>query len=450
MPVEICSVGGYNEVGKNCTAIKVDDEVILIDMGIHLESYIHYTQDEDVHDITAKELMRVGAIPDISVIEKWRKQVKAIIPTHAHLDHVGAIPYLGNKFDAPVLCTPYTAAVLKTILKDEKINIRNDIKVLSPNSIYTISKKIKIEFINMTHSTPQTVMVAVHTPQGVILYSNDFKFDSFPTLGKKPNFERLHELGKKRILALICDSTYAPVKAKTPSESVAKAMLKEVMLGTESKGKVVAVTTFSSHLARLKSIIEFGKAMNRKIIFLGRSLSKYVRAGEDINIIKFSKDVKILRFRSQVSGQLKKVQKNPGKYLLVMTGHQGEPKAVLSRIARGEFPFQFQSEDQVIFSCKIIPTEVNRENREKLENSLKSKGVRIFRDVHVSGHAAREDHRDLINIVKPRHIIPAHGEPEMKAALADLAYEMGYNEENVHIQQNGEFLSLKTTKNINK
>jgi len=422
MPVEICSVGGYNEVGKNCTAIKVDDEVILMDIGIHLESYIKYTQDEDVHDITAKELTAAGAIPDVSVIENWRKEVKAIIPTHAHLDHVGAIPYLGNKFDAPVLCTPYTAAVLKTILKDEKINIRNDIKVLSPNSSYTLSKKLKVEFINMTHSTPQTVMVAVHTQYGVILYANDFKFDSFPTLGKKPNFERLKELGQKGILALICDSTYAETKAKTPSESVAKEMLKEVMLGTESKGKVVAITTFSSHLARLKSIIEFGKAMNRKILFLGRSLSKYVRAGEDINIIKFSKDANILRFRGQVSGQLKKVQKNPGKYLLVMTGHQGEPKAVLSRMVRNEFPFKFQPEDHVIFSCKVIPTEINKENREKLENRLKNLGVRIFKDVHVSGHAAREDHRDLINMVKPKHIIPAHGEPEMKAALAMLQW----------------------------
>ena len=202
MNVEICFVGGYNEVGKNCTAIKIDDKVIIIDMGIHLESYIKYTNDEDVHDISAKQLMKVGAIPNIAAIEKWRDKVKAIIPTHAHLDHVGAIPCLGNKFDAPVLCTPYTAAVLKTILVDEDININNDIKVLSPNSIYTISKNIKIEFINMTHSTPQTVMVAVHSKYGVILYSNDFKFDSFPTLGRKPNFERLRELGKKGILAL--------------------------------------------------------------------------------------------------------------------------------------------------------------------------------------------------------------------------------------------------------
>ena len=340
------------------------------------------------------------------------------------------------------MCTPFTAAVLNTILRDENIKIRNDIKVVSPNAVYHINKNIKIEFINMTHSTPQTVMVAVHTPYGIILYANDFKFDSFPVLGKKPNFDRLREFGKKGILALICDSTYAPLRAKTPSEAVAKEMLKEVMLGTESKGKVVIVTTFSSHLARLKSIIEFGKSMKRDILLLGRSLSKYVRAGEDINIINFSKDAKILRFKDQINKQLKKVQKNPGKYILVVTGHQGEPKAILSRMARGEFPFKFNQEDQVIFSCKVIPTKITQENREKLEKSLKNLGVRIFRDVHVSGHAAREDLRDLINIVKPKHIIPAHGEKEMKAALADLADEMKYKKDRVHIQLNGQMISL--------
>jgi len=442
MDVEICTIGGYNEVGKNCTAIRVDDEVIIIDLGIHLESYIKYTQDEDVYNISANQLIKVGAVPDISVIEKWKDKVKAIIPTHAHLDHVAAIPYLGNKFNATVLCTPFTAAVLNTILKDEKINIKNEIKKLSPNAIYTISKKIRIEFINMTHSTPQTVMVAVHTPKGVVLYSNDFKFDSFPTLGKKPHFDRLRELGKKGVLALICDSTYAETKAKTPSEGVAKEMLKEVMLGTESKNKVVIVTTFSSHLARLKSIIEFGKGMKRKILFLGRSLSKYVRAGEDVKLIDFSKDVSIIRFKRQINSELKKVQKNPGKYLLVVTGHQGEPKAILSRMVRGELNFKFNQEDQVIFSCKVIPTKITQENREKLERALENLGVRIFKDVHVSGHAAREDLRDLINIVNPKHIIPAHGGAEMKEALADLAYEMGYKKEKVHLQQNGEFLSL--------
>jgi ribonuclease J len=443
MPVEIYTLGGYNEVGKNCTAIKVDDEVIICDLGIHLESYINYTQDEDILDISALRLTEVGAIPDLASIKDLRNKVKAVIPTHAHLDHIGAIPFLAGKFhNAPVLGTPYTTAVIKAILKDEKMKIPNEIKTLSPNSKYTVSKNIQIEFINMTHSTPQTVMVAIHTKYGTILYANDFKFDSNPTLGKKPNFKRLKEIGEKGIFALICDSTYAPLRAKTPSESVAKEMLKEVLLGTESTGKLVAVTTFSSHLARLKSIVEFGKLMNRKIIMMGRSLSKYIQAGQDIKIINFEKNAKILRFRKQISGKLKEINKNRGKYLLVVTGHQGEPKAVLSRISKKEYDFEFKPEDQVVFSSSVIPTEINRENREKLENALKNQGARIFRDVHVSGHAAREDLRDLINMVKPKFLIPAHGEPHMKEALADLANEMGYKPENVFLSENGNKIIL--------
>lgn len=434
MPVEICTVGGYEEIGKNCTAIRIDEEVVIFDMGIYLDKYIEMTENEDIISIPSSKLMKKGAISDISAIDDWKDMVKAIIPTHAHLDHVGAIPFLASRFkDAPILCTDYTAAVINTILKDENMSIPNEIKVLTINSRYKISDNITVDFINMTHSTVQVVMAAIHTPYGVILYSNDFKFDSTPVLGKKPNFRKLKELGKEGIFALIVDSTYAQTKAKTPSESVAKAMLKEVMLGTESEGKAVLITTFSSHLARLKSIIEFGKQMNRKIIFFGRSLAKYVKAGEDIGIINFSKDAQIMKFKKNMVGKLKEVNKNRGKYILVVTGHQAEPKAVLSKIVRGETPFELKPEDQVIFSCKVIPTEMNEENRKKLENSLENMNVRIFKDVHVSGHAAREDLRDLINMVNPEHIIPAHGKLEMREALMDLALEMGYNKKKVHL-----------------
>lgn len=443
MAIKITTIGGYNEVGKNGTAINIDGEVIICDLGIHLESYIKFTEDEDIINLDPQELMDVGAIPNISKIKEWMKDVRAIIPTHAHLDHVGAIPFLAERFDAPILCSPFTTSVIKAILKDEEMNIPNKIITLNPNSVYQLTDNIKIEFINITHSTPQTVMVAIHTRYGIILYANDFKFDSTPTFGKKPNFKRLKELGDEKVLALITDSTYAEKKAKTPSETVAKEMLREVMLGTESTGKAVIVTTFSSHLARLKSIIEFGKKMERKIVFVGRSLAKYVYAGQDINLINFSKDAKILKFKGEILGKLKEINKNRGKYLLVVTGHQGEPKAVLSRIVKKELPFILERDDHIIFSSSVIPTKINIDNRERLENAIKNNGARIFRDVHVSGHAAREDLRDLINMVKPRHIIPAHGELRMTQALADLAYEMGYKDKNVHISTDGNTITIQ-------
>lgn len=445
MPIEIYAVGGYDEVGKNCTLIKVDDEAIILDMGLHLPNYIRLTEEEgeSVVKLSAKQLMGAGAVPDVSFIKPFRNIVKAIIPTHGHLDHIGAIPYLANKYHCPIYGTPFTCAVLRRILKDERIRINNPINVININSTHKISKNFTVQFISATHSIPHVVMIAVHTKYGTILYTNDFKFDKTPTLGKKPNYAALEKLGEKGVLAVIVDALYADHDIKTPSESVAKEMLKEVMLGVNSKNKSVIITTFSSHIARLKSIVEFGKLMNRKILFLGRSLEKYSKAAEDVGLVNFSKDVNIVGGGNRSKRALNKIfGKKKDKYLLVVTGHQGEPKAILSKMANKILPFEFGKEDHVIFSCKIIPTSINQEYREKLENQLKSFGVRIFKRIHVSGHAAREDLRDLINMIKPKHIIPAHANPEKSNALVDLAYEMGYKEEQIHHIQNSQKLEF--------
>ena len=441
--LEICTIGGYNEVGKNSTAIKIDNEVYILDLGIHLENYIKYTQDEDIVDINPKELMQAGAVPDISAISDWKDKVKMILPTHAHLDHLGAIPYLANNFKVPVMCTPFTSEVLKGIITEDKIKLNSKVRSMSANSSFQASSNVKIEFVHMTHSTPHTVMIALHTKEGIILYANDFKFDLFPTLGKKPNLKRLEELGKQKVLALICDSTYAADARKMPSESIAKEMLREVMLGIDSKNKHVVVTTFSSHIARLSSIVEFGQKMNRKVVFMGRSMAKYVRAAESTGIAKFTNKVEVLKYSGQIKRKLRKIAKDRGKYLMVVTGHQGEPKSTLAKMMNGELKFKFFPEDHIIFSCRTIPTPTNIANREKLEANLRSFNVRIFKDIHQSGHAAREDLRDLINLVKPQHIIPAHGEPRMLNALADLAQEMGYKKgNNVHVMGNGERIKL--------
>jgi len=443
MAIEIASVGGYNEVGKNMTAVRVGSEVVIIDLGIHLENYIRLTEDEDITKLPTRDLISAGAIPDITPINDWVPKVKAITATHAHLDHIGAIPFLAQKFNAPVIASPFSIEVLRSILKDEKISIKNKLVELETNGSKKITQNIKIEFINTTHSTPHTVMIALHTKQGIILYANDFKFDNYPTLGNKPNLKRLGELGKEgAVHSLIVDSTYAWDWRKMPSESVAKDMLRDVMLGTDSTGKAIIVTTFSSHIARLKSIVEFGKQLNRKIVFMGRSLSKYCEAAKKAGIIDLSKDVEIVKFAKKIKKRLKEIAKERDKYILVMTGHQGEPKAALSRIIDGAFPFSFEPEDHVIFSCTVIPTETNQNNRNRMEQRLKSYGVRIFKDIHVSGHAAREDLRDLINLVKPKNIIPAHGNFKMTTALVDLAQDMGYKNENIHLIQNGERLKF--------
>lgn len=441
--IEICTVGGYDEVGKNMTAIKVDDDVILIDMGLNLEEYISYTEDDDVTMFGAQELIAVDAIPNVTLIEDWRDKVRAIIPTHAHLDHIGAIPYLADKYSADILCTPFSAAVLRRILKDEKVRLENRIRVLNVNSTCQVTDDIGIEFISMTHSTPQTVMVAVHTKYGTLIYANDFKIDLTPVLGKKPNLARLKELGDKGVLCLIMESTYAPDHMKTPSEMVAKHMLRHVMLDTDSKGKAVIVTTFSSHMARLKSIIEFAKKMNRKVLFMGRSLAKYTEAAEEVGLVQFSKEVEIVKYGDKIKRRCKRItERNRHQYVYVVTGHQGEPRATLNKMVDKRVDFDFRPGDHVIFSCKTIPTATNIANRKSLEEKLKARGVRIFNDVHVSGHAAREDLREMLEIIRPKHLIPAHGDAGKTESLAELALGMGYKKDKVHIMHNGNRLIL--------
>lgn len=437
--IEICTVGGYDEVGRNMTAIKVDDEVIVIDMGVFMDKYIPFNNAlEEGMSLNPNELIKAGAVPDTNLISDWQKMVKAIVLSHGHLDHVAGIPYLADRFKAPLICTEYTAEIIKAIAADQKLKLSNRINILNPNSTMNITKNIKIEFIQATHSIPQTVMIAIHTKYGTVLYTNDFKFDNSPILGKKPNYERLRELGKTGVLAVIMDSIYSSEAKKTPSEAVAREMLKEVMLGTESEGKLVIVTTFSSHIARLKSAVEFGGLMKRKIVFLGRSLSKYIGAAENIGIADFSKKGEVVRYSSQMRSKLNEIEKKGRhKYLLIATGHQGEPGSVLQKIVSGKLGFRLGYEDLVIFSCTVIPTDINRKNREDLEKALRSKGVRIFTDLHVSGHGAREDQRDLINMTKPKYIIPSHGPRQMVAPVAELAQEMGYAKDRVKFSHNG-------------
>ena len=444
--IELIAVGGYGEVGRNMTAVKIGEDVIIFDMGLHMPNYIKFTEEEEAELVKfgRKELIKVNAVPNDNSIEHWRKNVRAIIPSHAHLDHIGAIPYLAGRYNAPIICTPFTAEVIKTILKDQKIKISNEIKSLNTNSVMNLTEDIKIEFINVTHSTPQTVIVVLHTPDGCVVYSNDFKLDNSPTLGKKPDYERMKKLGEHGVKLLITDSLYAHDHRKMPSEFLAKEMLRDVLLNVDNKNKAIIVTTFSSHIARLKSIIETAKQLNRKVVILGRSLAKYCIAAEKAGIYSFSREAEIIKYSKKVEGMLSRIEKNgKDKYLIITTGHQGEPKAILSRIARGELKFNLSSEDQIIFSCNVIPTPINEHDREVLERELLKFGVRMFKGIHVSGHGAREDMRDLIKMLNPEHLIPAHSEENTMNAFAELAKEMGFiDNKSLHLIKSGEHLKI--------
>ncbi|MEK6835221.1 MAG: RNase J family beta-CASP ribonuclease [Nanoarchaeota archaeon] len=443
--IEVFTIGGYSEVGKNMTAIKIDDEIIILDMGLYLPAVLEY-EEGNPRDLTTKELIKIGAIPNDEPLENYRDKVKAIILGHCHLDHIGAAPYLAKHYDnCPIIGTPYTLEVLKTLLQEHEDKFESRLKPLNINSHYEISKDIKIEFINITHSTPQTVLVAIHTKYGMIMYANDFKLDNYPVIGNKPNYERLEHLSEKGIILLIMDSLYSNLDAKTPSEKVAKEMLKDIMLGTKNDNNLMLITTFSSHIARLKSIIEFGEMLNRKVVFLGRSLFNYVTAAEKTGLVNFSEEVEVIGYRSLVKKKLRQIEKDGrGNYLIVCTGNQGEPDAILTRMAnKKDIQFEFLPNDIIIFSCRTIPTEMTIKNRENLEKRLKQFHVRIFKDIHVSGHAAREDHRDMIMMLKPRHILPIHGDRSITKGLETLAEELGYVlNKTVHLGTDGKKIEI--------
>src|SRR3989344_3674334 len=172
MPIELCTIGGYSETGGNSTAIKIDDEVVILDRGLNIENYIRYTEDEEICNLTYPELLKVKAVPDYQLIEDWRSKVIGLVPSHGHLDHVGAIPFAASLFpNASIVCTPYTAEVLRSIFNDEKIKIPNKLIPLNLNSIYKLSERVQVELVNVTHSIPHASMIVLHTPYGKIVYA---------------------------------------------------------------------------------------------------------------------------------------------------------------------------------------------------------------------------------------------------------------------------------------
>ncbi|MBS3170391.1 RNase J family beta-CASP ribonuclease [Candidatus Woesearchaeota archaeon] len=445
MEMEFCAIGGYSEIGMNMCAVKVGNEVVIFDMGFYLPEVIRLQDEETVKtNLTRDELINLRVIPNDHVINEWKPLVKAIVLCHCHLDHIGGIPYMADEFNCPIYGSAYTIEVLKSILKDEGIKLKNKLKVLNGNDDVKLTNNLTLEFMPMPHSTPMANLGILHTPLGLVIYGNDFKFDNSPIIGPKTDYKYLKELGEKGVILLVCDALYAHEEMKTPSELIAKEMLKDVMLSTENKDNLIIVTTFASHIARIKSTIEFAKKLNRKIIIMGRSMDRYITAAENIGLVNFRKDAFITKYADQIKKKLFEIQKNPSKYLIICTGHQGEPRSILQRLATKDLPYEFSPRDQVIFSCKVIPAPINIANRVALEAKLKQKGVRLFKDIHTSGHLAREDHHDLINLLKPKHIIPAQGDVTKLTPLADLAEEMGYvRNKTVHVLKDGEIISIE-------
>lgn len=446
--MEICAIGGYDEVGKNMTAVKVNEDVFLFDCGFYLPGVIELQEEGEIN-YTKQGLRRVGAIPDDRILDKlgWRNKVRAIFISHAHLDHVAGLPFLADRYSKAVIyATPFTMRVLDSLIQDSNVMVTNKRKVAQSNSIHKIpgtQSNIKVEFIHTTHSTLDCVFVVLHTPEGGFFYALDYKFDDTPTFGKPPNYRRLKQLSSEKIKVAVIDTLYSYKETSNLSEKDADEMLRRAFQKAKTNNKALFITTFSSHIERLNNIVKHASKTHREIIFLGRSLAKYVDCAIKVGKCPFQNKIKIIKYRRQVNSALRKVEKNPGKYAVVCTGHQGEEGSILDRISRGLTDFRFHNGDHIIFSSSVIPTEVNIQARKILDDRLEKMGVIIHKDVHVHGHGSKQDKIKLIKMIKPKIILPSHGDKTQEKDLICVAEEMGYRlGKTSYLISNGKHLRL--------
>ena len=443
--IGIIAVGGYNEMGRNMTAVRVNEDIIIFDMGLRLDR-VQINEDVEIDKMHSLELIEMGAIPDDTIMKKIDGTVRAIVCTHGHLDHIGAVSKLAHRYSAPILGTPYTTALIKKQIADErKFTVKNKLITINAGDTYQVTEDISIEFIRVQHSIIDSVFAAIHTPSGAILYACDFKLDRTPTIGDEPDFERLRSLGEEGVIALITESTNAGRTGKTPSEQIARDMVRDVLLGTEESDVGMIITTFASHIARINSILEVAGEMGRIPVLMGRSMDRYVVTAEKLGYIKLPKNVEIYGIRKDIDRAFKKIiQNGKEKYLPIVTGHQGEPNAILVRIANGDTAYEIESGDRVIFSANVIPTPMTQANRYAVETKLRMRGARIYDNVHVSGHAYREDHWELLRMINPEHVIPAHGDIGMHSSYIEMAEDAGYVlGDTLHLLRNGEELYIE-------
>jgi ribonuclease J len=444
MEIEIIAVGGYDEVGRNMTAVRCGKEIVIFDMGLRLDQLMIH-EDAEVDEMHSLDLIRIKAIPDDTILQKVEGTVKAIVCSHGHLDHIGAIPKLAHRYKAPIIATPYaTELIRQQISGEKKFGVNNRLFALSAGQRYTLSPQLVLEFVHTQHSIIDTVTPVLHTPHGAIVYACDFKFDRTPVIGKPPDFARFRQLGKEGVLALIVESTYIHRPGRCPSERVARDLVRDVITSYEDDKSAILVSTFSSHIARVKTIAECAHEIGRKPVFLGRSMQKYSVTAEQMKFVSFPETASVFGDRRTVDRVMRRMMKEgKDKFVPIITGHQGEPGSILTRIALGDTPYQIARGDKVIFSANVIPNPMNVGQRYVVSQHLKKAGARIFEDLHVSGHAYREDHYEFLQMLQPQHVIPAHADLTMTAGYATFAGDLGYTaNKDVHPMRNGERLRI--------
>ncbi len=444
MEVEIATIGGYEAVGRQMTAVRAGDDVVIFDMGLNLSKVLIHdnVETERMHSL---DLIDMGAIPDDRVMSDIEGDVQAIVPTHGHLDHIGAISKLAHRYDAPIVATPFTIELVKQqIDSEEKFGVQNDLVKMEAGGTMSIGERTELEFVNVTHSVIDAINPVLHTPEGAVVYGLDKRMDHTPVLGDPIDMERFREIGRDGVLAYIEDCTNAGKKGRTPSESVAREHLRDVIYSLEDYDGGIVATTFSSHIARVKSLVEFAKDIDRQPVLLGRSMEKYSGTAERLGFVDFPDDLGMYGHRKSVDRTFKRImEEGKENYLPVVTGHQGEPRAMLTRMGRGETPYELEKGDKVIFSARVIPEPTNEGQRYQSEKLLGMQGARIYDDIHVSGHLNKEGHYEMLDALQPDNVIPAHQDMSGFSDYVNLCESEGYKMgRDLHVSRNGNIIQI--------
>ncbi len=411
--LKIIPLGGCGEVGKNMTVIEYGDEILVVDVGI---MFPH------------NDMLGVDSIiPDWNYLEDKFHKVKGVLITHGHEDHIGAIGYFMKHVDAPIYATPLTVGLIEPKLREQKVG-RKRIEEIQAGDAFAVGQFL-IEPFHVTHSVPDCVGFGITTPEGLIVHTGDYKFDHTPVDGWPPDFAKLSEFSARGVLALLADSTNSEVPGWTPTEQSVTGAMNDVFANAEGR---VIVASFASLISRIWQVADAAHEYGRKLAVAGRSMREYVKIAQKLGYLDLPDDLLI---------DLDQATKMPDSRVAIMvTGSQGEPMAVLGRLARGRHhQLRVQEGDTIVISAHTIPG--NEEAIGRIINMLMQKGAEVLyennSDVHVSGHASQEEMKLMLNMVKPKYFIPVHGELRMLKQHGKLAEQIGFEHKNIAIIENG-------------
>ncbi len=416
-PLKVIPLGGLEQIGMNITAFEYEDSIVVVDCGLSFP--------ED--DMLGIDLV----IPDVTYLKNNIEKVKGIIITHGHEDHIGALPYVLKDINAPLYATKLTMGIIENKLKEHNLTNNTKRKVVKFGQSINLGQ-FRIEFIKTNHSIVDAAALAIYSPAGIIVHTGDFKVDYTPVFGDAIDLQRFAEIGKKGVLALMCDSTNAERPGFTPSERTVGRTFD--ILFEEHKNTRIIIATFASNVDRVQQIINSAYKFGRKVVVEGRSM---------VNIIETATSLGYLSIPDNTLIDIEQIKNYPDeKTVVITTGSQGESMAALSRMAEDNHrKISIGPTDTVIFSSHPIPG--NEKAVTNVINELLLKGADvIFQDVHVSGHACQEEIKLLYTLVHPKYAIPIHGEYKHLKAQAKIANELGIAKENIFILQSGDVLEL--------